>query len=86
MVTDTVTILDCELPARYSETDGDCDDSEASIYHYAPGSQEGLDNNCNGVIDPQEHPSFLLFRLFQVLFKVANVEAQCPNGDLNLPN
>lgn len=33
-----------------------------------------------------EHPSFFLFRLFQVLFKVANVVAQCPNGDLNLPD
>lgn len=55
---DTMMILDCELPAGYSEIDGDCDDSEASIYPDAPGSQEGLDNNCNGVIDPQEDPCF----------------------------
>ena len=55
---DTVMILGCELPAGYSEIDGDCDDSEASIYPDAPGSQEGLDNNCNGVIDPQEDPCF----------------------------
>ena len=33
---------------------GDCDDSNANMYPNAFGTAEGLDNNCNGTIDPSE--------------------------------
>ena len=33
---------------------GDCNDGNAAIHPNAPGTGEGIDNNCNGVIDPAE--------------------------------
>ena len=33
---------------------GDCNDGNAAIHPNAPGTGEGIDNNCNGVIDPTE--------------------------------
>ena len=33
---------------------GDCNDGNATIHPNAPGTGEGVDNNCNGVIDPAE--------------------------------
>jgi len=33
---------------------GDCDDDDATIYPGAPGTGEGVDNNCDGVIDDEE--------------------------------
>ena len=43
----------CVLPPGFVELDGDCDDSEAAVN---PGAEEvcdGLDNDCNGSVDPQ---------------------------------
>ena len=40
-----------EQPAGYVANDGDCDDSDATVY---PGAEEvcdGKDNNCDGVVD-----------------------------------
>jgi hypothetical protein len=33
---------------------GDCDDSNGNVYPNAFGTAEGIDNNCNGTIDPSE--------------------------------
>ena len=34
--------------------DGDCNDANSTIYPGAPGTAQGVDNNCNGVIDSDE--------------------------------
>ena len=33
---------------------GDCNDGNANIHPNAAGTGEGIDNNCNGIIDPAE--------------------------------
>ncbi|MGF1565625.1 MAG: putative metal-binding motif-containing protein [Flavobacteriales bacterium] len=32
----------------------DCDDNNPNVYPGAPGTGENIDNNCNGVLDPDE--------------------------------
>jgi hypothetical protein len=46
----TNTIVACSLPVGYVANDQDCDDSRDTVYPGAPGTHEGLDNNCNGEI------------------------------------
>ncbi|MDA0940635.1 MAG: MopE-related protein, partial [Bacteroidetes bacterium] len=44
----------CELGPGLSLVTGDCDDGDSSVYPGAPGTGEGLDNNCDGVVDGDE--------------------------------
>ncbi len=45
----------CEDPGPgWVLNDIDCDDDNPLVYPGAPGTAEGIDNNCNGVIDPSE--------------------------------
>ncbi|MGB0423069.1 MAG: hypothetical protein ACPGED_02045, partial [Flavobacteriales bacterium] len=48
------TTLACSQPAGYVTNSLDCDDDNDSVYPNAPGTQEGIDNNCNETIDPSE--------------------------------
>lgn len=41
-------------PAGMSFLTGDCNDANSTMYPGAPGTGVGIDNNCNGVIDPAE--------------------------------
>lgn len=41
-------------PAGTVTQDGDCNDANSTMYPGAPGTALGNDNNCNGVIDPDE--------------------------------
>lgn len=41
-------------PAGMSFLAGDCNDANSTMYPGAPGTGVGIDNNCNGVIDPAE--------------------------------
>lgn len=41
-------------PAGWSLNDIDCDDTNSAIYPNAQGTAEGIDNNCNGIIDAAE--------------------------------
>ncbi len=41
----------CTRPAGHSETPGDCDDGNASVYPSAPEQCDGADNDCDGVVD-----------------------------------
>ena len=44
----------CELGPGISLETGDCDDTDASVYPGAPGTAEGIDNNCDGVVSGDE--------------------------------
>jgi len=44
----------CTLGPGLSLVTGDCDDGDSSVYPGAPGTGEGLDNNCDGVVDGDE--------------------------------
>lgn len=41
----------CDAPSGYVTTSSDCDDQQASVYPQAPEVCDGLDNNCDGVVD-----------------------------------
>lgn len=47
-------VLLCSPQAGFSDNNTDCDDSNELIYPGAPGTAAGIDNNCNGTIDPEE--------------------------------
>lgn len=44
----------CTPTNGYTLNDQDCDDLHGQVYPGAVGTHEGLDNNCNGVIDAEE--------------------------------
>jgi hypothetical protein len=48
------SIIACSQPAGYVLDETDCDDTRDDVYPGAPGTAEGIDNNCNGSIDPLE--------------------------------
>jgi hypothetical protein len=49
-----VTQSACSAPVGYVLDNTDCDDTRGDVYPGAPGTGEGVDNNCNGSIDPSE--------------------------------
>jgi uncharacterized repeat protein (TIGR01451 family) len=49
-----VTASDCIQPVGYVSNNADCDDTRNDVYPDAPGTAEGVDNNCNGLIDATE--------------------------------
>ncbi|MGB0423845.1 MAG: putative metal-binding motif-containing protein [Flavobacteriales bacterium] len=50
----TNSILACSQPEGYVLDNNDCDDTNEFIYEGAPGTGEGIDNNCNGFLDGEE--------------------------------
>lgn len=44
----------CELPESYSDSDTDCDDNDARVYPTATEICDGLDNNCDNLMDEQD--------------------------------
>lgn len=48
---DTVFVITCVQPSGYVLNPGDCDDDNSSIYPGAVEICDGIDNNCNGLID-----------------------------------
>ena len=49
----TVTTLACSVPVGYSADMTDCDDNEAAVNPSATEMCDGIDNNCDGVIDEE---------------------------------
>jgi Leucine-rich repeat (LRR) protein len=51
-----VTLQACAAPLNYVAVGGDCNDRDASIHPGAKGPpNDGIDNNCNGLIDEPLH-------------------------------
>lgn len=53
----SVTFKGCYQPIGYSDKGNDCNDSDASVFPGAPDICDGIDNNCNGIIDENCLPS-----------------------------
>ncbi|HJN76041.1 MAG TPA: MopE-related protein [Myxococcota bacterium] len=47
----TLTLLGCEQPARYLETSDDCDDLDATVSPSGSEICDGIDNDCDELID-----------------------------------
>jgi hypothetical protein len=81
----------CLLPNGFVTDQSDCDDSNPLVYPDASGTYDGIDNNCNGDIDPTEiYICFGDFNLdgivgvgdFYILMGEFNCTANC-STDLN---
>ncbi|MCB0761182.1 MAG: choice-of-anchor B family protein [Flavobacteriales bacterium] len=52
---DLITLLSCDaVVPGYVLDNTDCDDMNDTVYPGAPGTGEGIDNNCNGTLDGDE--------------------------------
>lgn len=57
-----VSIEACEAPVGFVENNTDCDDTNPNVFPGAPGTNEGIDNNCDGLVagnelvDPESCP------------------------------
>jgi hypothetical protein len=49
--TDVNPTFQCDAPAGYSAEDGDCDDTDSTVFPGAAEACDQLDNNCDGVAD-----------------------------------
>ena len=49
-------LLACSQPSGYAASNTDCDDANAAIYGSAAEICDGLDNDCNGVVDDVASP------------------------------
>lgn len=47
--------MGCVAPPMGVAADGDCDDSNGDVHPGATGTSEGIDNDCNGVIEGDEN-------------------------------
>jgi len=52
--TSEISQIACSLPLGYASVAGDCDDNDNSVFSGAPGTGDGIDNNCNGSIEGSE--------------------------------
>lgn len=49
-----LSLLACSLPVGYALLSGDCDNNDPEAYPGAPGTGEGIDNDCNGIVEGAE--------------------------------
>ncbi|MEC7983585.1 MAG: putative metal-binding motif-containing protein, partial [Myxococcota bacterium] len=48
---DTITMIACDQPSSFIDNNDDCDDTNSSVYLASTEVCDGVDNDCNGVID-----------------------------------
>ena len=48
---DAATLVQVDQPAGYVADGGDCDDTDVTVYPGAPELADGVDNDCDGVVD-----------------------------------
>jgi len=51
---DGAPVMLCAAQSDYVLNNTDCDDGNAAVYPNAPSTEEGIDNDCNGLVDPDE--------------------------------
>ena len=51
---ENITMDACSQPAGYVADNTDCNDNDGDMFPGAPSTQEGIDNDCNGTVDPDE--------------------------------
>jgi large repetitive protein len=55
-----VTMEACDVPDGYSAMDGDCDETDGSVYPGAAEVCDGIDNDCSGGVDEDLESTFFL--------------------------
>ena len=51
---DTASITACAEPSGYTDDDSDCDDGEAAVNPDATELCDGVDNDCDGLVDDDD--------------------------------
>lgn len=51
---DSKSVQACEAPVGYVVTGGDCNDRDRTIYPGATDICDGKDNDCDGIVDPEQ--------------------------------
>ncbi|WP_306643637.1 reprolysin-like metallopeptidase [Sanyastnella coralliicola] len=51
---DADMVMACAQPVGYVADNTDCNDNNGDMYPGGPSTQEGIDNDCNGTVDPDE--------------------------------
>ncbi|MFZ8836851.1 MAG: choice-of-anchor B family protein [Flavobacteriales bacterium] len=50
----SLTTMACNAPQGFVSNGDDCNDASSSVFPGAPGTGQGLDNNCNGILEASE--------------------------------